>query len=58
VLFRSAASAIALDLGLVTPVTNSAIILLAVVTCTLSPFIFNRIAMLVAPEEQFDAVHA
>ena len=53
-----AASAIALDLGLVTPATNSAIILLAIVTCTLSPFIFNLIAMLVAPEEQFDAVHA
>ncbi len=39
-----AASAIALELGLVTPATNSAIILLAIVTCILSPFIFNRIA--------------
>jgi Kef-type K+ transport system membrane component KefB/Trk K+ transport system NAD-binding subunit len=39
-----AASAIALELELVTSATNSAIILLAIVTCTLSPFIFNRIA--------------
>ncbi|MBN1177625.1 MAG: cation:proton antiporter, partial [Anaerolineae bacterium] len=38
-----AASSIALNLGLVTPATNSAIILLAIVTCTFSPFIFNRI---------------
>jgi len=39
-----AASAIALELELVTSATNSAIILLAIVTCTLSPFLFNRIA--------------
>ncbi|MBN1815528.1 MAG: cation:proton antiporter [Anaerolineae bacterium] len=39
-----AASAIALELELVTSATNSAIILLAIVTCTLSPFIFNRVA--------------
>ncbi|HEX4667549.1 MAG TPA: monovalent cation:proton antiporter family protein [Chthoniobacterales bacterium] len=38
-----AASAIALGLELVSPATNSAIILLAIVTCTLSPIIFNRI---------------
>jgi Trk K+ transport system NAD-binding subunit len=44
-----AASAIALELELVTPATNSAIILLAIVTCTLSPFIFNRVAP--QPEE-------
>jgi Kef-type K+ transport system membrane component KefB len=45
-----AASAIALELELVTSATNSAIILLAIVTCTLSPFIFNRIAP--EPEER------
>jgi len=45
-----AASAIALELELVTPATNSAVILLAIVTCTLSPFIFNRIAP--EPEEK------
>ncbi len=45
-----AASAIALEMELVTPATNSAIILLAIVTCILSPFIFNRVAP--QPEEQ------
>lgn len=44
-----AASAIALELELVTPATNSAVILLAIVTCTLSPFVFNRVAP--EPEE-------
>ena len=38
-----AASAIALDLKLVSPATNSAIILLAIVTCTLSPILFGKI---------------
>ncbi len=38
-----AASAIALDLKLITSGTNSAIILVAVVTCTCSPILFNRI---------------
>jgi Trk K+ transport system NAD-binding subunit len=38
-----AASAIALGLQLITPATNSAIILLAIVTCTVSPILFNRI---------------
>ncbi len=38
-----AASAIALDLGLVAPAVNSAIILLAIVTCTISPILFGRI---------------
>ncbi len=38
-----AASAIALQLELVSPATNSAIILLAIVTCTLSPILFNKI---------------
>ena len=38
-----AASAIALELDLVKPATNSAIILLAIVTCTASPILFNKI---------------
>ena len=38
-----AASAIALKLELVSPATNSAIILLAIVTCTVSPVLFNKI---------------
>ena len=38
-----AASAIALDLQLVSPATNSAVILLAIVTCTVSPILFNKI---------------
>jgi Trk K+ transport system NAD-binding subunit len=38
-----AASAIALDLGIITTSTNSAVLLVAVITCTLSPIVFNRI---------------
>ncbi|MGH8164747.1 MAG: potassium channel family protein, partial [Rhodanobacteraceae bacterium] len=38
-----AASAIALDLQLVSPATNSAVVLLAIVTCTVSPILFNKI---------------
>ncbi len=38
-----AASAIALDIGAISEAINSAIILVAVVTCTLSPFFFNRL---------------
>ncbi len=38
-----AASAIALQLDLVSTATNSAIILLAIVSCTLSPILFNRL---------------
>ena len=38
-----AASAIALDIGLVGEVVNSDIVLLAIITCTLAPFLFNRI---------------
>jgi Kef-type K+ transport system membrane component KefB/Trk K+ transport system NAD-binding subunit len=38
-----AASAIALDLKMITPATNSVVILLAVVTCTVSPILFNKI---------------
>ncbi|MGE0639419.1 MAG: monovalent cation:proton antiporter family protein [Thermoanaerobaculia bacterium] len=39
-----AASAIALELDLITPATNSALVLVAVVTCTLSPILFSRLA--------------
>lgn len=38
-----AASAIALELQLITPATNSAIILVAVITCTFAPILFARI---------------
>ncbi|MGI8436850.1 MAG: monovalent cation:proton antiporter family protein [Chthoniobacterales bacterium] len=38
-----AASAIALQLDLVSTATNSAIILLAIVSCTLSPILFSRL---------------
>jgi Kef-type K+ transport system membrane component KefB/Trk K+ transport system NAD-binding subunit len=38
-----AASAIALDLGIISNSTNSAVLLVAMVTCTLSPILFNRI---------------
>ncbi len=38
-----AAAAIAFDLGLITSGTNSAIILVAIVTCTISPVAFNRV---------------
>lgn len=38
-----AAAAIALDLGMISTSTNSAVILVAIVTCTASPILFNRI---------------
>lgn len=38
-----AASAIALDLGVINQATNAAIVLVAIVTCTLSPMLFNRL---------------
>jgi Kef-type K+ transport system membrane component KefB/Trk K+ transport system NAD-binding subunit len=38
-----AASAIALSLDLITSATNSAIVLVAIVTCTASPILFNRL---------------
>jgi len=38
-----AASAIALSLDMITSATNSAIVLVAIVTCTASPIIFNRL---------------
>lgn len=38
-----AASAIALSLGLISEMVNSDIILLAIISCTVAPFLFNRI---------------
>jgi Kef-type K+ transport system membrane component KefB len=38
-----AASAIALSMGLISEIINSAIILLAIITCTIAPLLFNRI---------------
>jgi len=38
-----AAASIALSLRLITSATNSALVLVAVVTCTLSPILFNRL---------------
>lgn len=45
-----AAASIALSLGLITEAVDSAIILLAVISCTLSPMLFNR----VIPERVLD----
>jgi len=44
-----AASAIALSMGLISETINSDIILLAIITCTVAPFLFNRI---LPPEEE------
>lgn len=38
-----AASAIGLELGVISPALNSSIILVAIVTCTLSPIVFNQL---------------
>jgi len=38
-----AASAIALSLDMITPATNAAVVLVAIVTCTASPILFNRL---------------
>lgn len=38
-----AAASIALSMGLITETINSDIILLAIITCTIAPFLFNRI---------------
>lgn len=38
-----AAAAIGLELGVITDAVNSAIILVAVITCTISPILFNRL---------------
>jgi Kef-type K+ transport system membrane component KefB/Trk K+ transport system NAD-binding subunit len=47
-----AASAIGLELGAITPATNAAIVLVAIVTCTLSPLLFGRLAPPPAPRRQ------
>lgn len=39
-----AAAAIGLELGTISEAINSAIILIAIITCTLSPILFNRLA--------------
>ena len=39
-----AVAAIGLNLGIITEATNSAIVLMAIVTCTISPLLFNRFA--------------
>jgi Kef-type K+ transport system membrane component KefB/Trk K+ transport system NAD-binding subunit len=39
-----AASAIGLSIGAITPATNAAIVLVAIVTCTISPLLFDRLA--------------
>lgn len=38
-----AASAIGLELGIISDAVNSAVILVAIITCTLSPILFNRL---------------
>ena len=38
-----AASAIGLELGVISPALNSSIILVAIVTCTISPIVFNQL---------------
>lgn len=47
-----AVAAIGLNLGLITEATNSAIILMAIVTCTISPLLFNRFAPKVGVDHQ------
>jgi len=47
-----AAAAIALDLGVINEAINSAIILVAIVSCTLSPILFNRLLPPKAAEER------
>jgi Kef-type K+ transport system membrane component KefB/Trk K+ transport system NAD-binding subunit len=47
-----AASAIALDIGAISEAVNAAIILLAVLTCTISPLAFNRLLPMVEEERR------
>ncbi len=51
-----AAAAIALDLGIINEATNSAIILVAIVSCTLSPILFNRLLPPKAAEERHGVI--
>jgi Kef-type K+ transport system membrane component KefB len=47
-----AAAAVALNLGLIGPAVNSAVILVAIVTCTVSPMIFTRLSPVSAGTER------
>jgi Kef-type K+ transport system membrane component KefB len=47
-----AVAAIGLELGVIDEATNSAIVLMAIVTCTISPLIFNRLAPAVETEQR------
>lgn len=54
-----AVAAIGLDLGSIDQATNSAIILVAIVTCTISPLLFNRILPITpTPKRKFVIVGA
>lgn len=47
-----AAAAVGLELDIITPAINSAIILIAIITVTLSPIIFNRLVQSTEPERE------
>jgi len=47
-----AAAAVALNLGLISPAVNAAVILVAIVTCTVSPMLFIRLAPAAAGAER------
>jgi Kef-type K+ transport system membrane component KefB/Trk K+ transport system NAD-binding subunit len=51
-----AASAIALSLDMITSATNSAIVLLAMVTCTASPILFNRLLPARLEQKRFGVI--
>jgi Kef-type K+ transport system membrane component KefB/Trk K+ transport system NAD-binding subunit len=51
-----AAAAIALDLAIINEATNSAIILVAIISCTLSPILFNRLLPPRAAEERHGVI--
>ena len=51
-----AASAIAMSLGIITSGTNSAIVLLAMVTCTASPILFNRLLPARLEQKRFGVI--
>ncbi len=47
-----AASAIGLEIGAITSGTNAAIVLVAIVTCTVSPLLFSRMAPVLPPPRE------
>ena len=51
-----AASAIALELGAITPATNAALILVAIVTCTFSPIFFGRLLPIAAASRRHGTI--